>query len=214
MPTRRKTKAFRPLESLPRPLTPAAEHERHLRELEAEETAQDALRFAREIRRREALNAELALEGDHHHPDPLQQPDDVWEDIPPTDHNQADRPGDPELAHDAEFHHDPIILSLHEQAKQLKRKKLQENWEAQYRLMFDAFLEAKHASLDWSTPDWSQDQQPACNCGTEPGTAVRHRDVVLVDFHSRRPLLASTRLNLRLAYLNLSAVFLLNPLFE
>lgn len=177
MPSNRKPKSFRPLNRLPKPQTAAAREERRLRELEAEETAQDALRFARDIQRRQALEDQAAQRGE-----PLHQPaggnpppDDDWLDLPPPNeheaegHNDTDRP------------EDPIILSLHDQAKQMKRQKLLERWEAEYTTLFDVFLQCKHLTKDWSTSEWSQDVQPACNCGP---ASIRHRQVVLVDLHS------------------------------
>lgn len=178
MASHRKPSAFRPLSKLPKPQTAAAKEERRLRELEAEETAQDALRFAREIRRRQALEDQAAELGDPlHHPVPgLQEPDDAWEDLPPpldnADEGHANA-GEPE---------DPVLLSLHEQAKQMKRKKNLDRWEAEYTTMSNVFLQCKHITRDWSTTEWSQDLQPACNCGP---TSVRHRQVVLVDIYSR-----------------------------
>lgn len=182
MPSRRRPAPFRPLSSLPKPETAATQRERQLRELEAEETAQDALRFARDIRRRQALEEAASGAADPHHPDPavpdLVDPADPWEDIP--QHLLDENEHQPGLHGQANAPPDPILLSLEEQAKHLKRKKLTDNWDAIYATIFDAYLKAKHISADWSTPEWSQDSQPACNCG--PGL-VRERDVVLVDFH-------------------------------
>lgn len=178
MASRRKPASFRPLSSLPRPRTPAAQEERRLRELEAEETAQDALRFARDIQRRQALERAAAQAGDPHHAEPpLRWPEDEWEDIPPRPEDMIDEL-DPHAAHPNAS--DPILLSLHEQAKQLKRKKLLDNWEAQYATLFDSYLETKQKTKDWSTAAWNEDLQPACNCGTG---LVRERQVVLVDIH-------------------------------
>lgn len=140
-----------------------------LRKLEAEETAQDALRFAREIRRREALqDGELNEEDPLHRDQP--QPEDIWEDV----EHLADGPDVPH-PEGPDLQADPVILLLHEQANQIKRQKKQANWEAQYTMIFEAFLEVKHETSDWSTPDWSRDLQRDCNCGTGPGTsALRH----------------------------------------
>lgn len=181
MAPRRTTAPFRPLSSRPRPQTIAAQRERRLRELEAEETAQDALRFARDIRRRQVLeDASAVLDDDPpHQPAPeLVEPEEAWEDIPGPPDALADP--DPQDFNGEPDAQDPILLSLHEQAKQIKRKKLLDHWDAQYAQLFDAYLEGKDSTSDWSTPQWSQDRQPPCNCS--PGV-VRERAVVLVDIH-------------------------------
>lgn len=170
MPSRKRQIApFRPLSRLPKPETAAAQQERQLRELEAEETAQDALRFARDIRRRQALEGAAAHQGDPHHAGPAgQDHEGLWEDE--MDQLPADILEDvnsPPADLEAGLADDPILFGLHEQAKQIKRKKLLDNWQAQYDSLFDAYLKAKHLTTDWSTQEWSKDYKPACHCGIE-----------------------------------------------
>lgn len=178
MPHRRGPTPFRPLSSQPKPRTALAQQERRLRELEAEETAQDALRFARDIRRREALEDAGAQLGELHHPDrAVPDPEDPWEDLAPRPDDGLDNVNANYL--DGEPN-DPILLNLHEQAKQIRRQRHIDNWLALYDELFDAYLQGKHQTNDWSLSEWGKDSQPPCNCGAG---LVREREVVLVDLH-------------------------------